>query len=76
MSEYERTIGKLSLCGTVLINFPSVSAFSINHITLLKVLKVNQLPLELIMNPNNNIQVNSKNRKHVKINNTLSVSLV
>lgn len=40
ISEYERKIGKLSLYVTDLINFPSVYAFPINHITLFKLLKV------------------------------------
>lgn len=40
ISEYERKIGKLSLSVTDLINFPSVYAFPINHITLFKLLKV------------------------------------
>ena len=40
ISEYERKIGKLSLSGTALINFLSVYAFPINHITLFKLLKV------------------------------------
>lgn len=66
ISEYERKIGKLSLSVTDLINFPSVYAFPINHITLFKLLKVKLATTKLIMNPKNDIKANNGNSLTLK----------